>query len=57
MLRTHKFLLLLTALLLAPMSFAAPVGYTQGLLWKIERAGQSPSHVFGTIHSEDIYRD
>lgn len=30
---------------------AAP--YSQGLLWKIERAGQAPSYVFGTIHSED----
>jgi uncharacterized protein YbaP (TraB family) len=30
---------------------AAP--YSHGLLWKIERAGQAPSYVFGTIHSED----
>lgn len=45
---------LLGALLLfAQLGFAAPAAYTQGLLWKIERAGQAPSHVFGTIHSED----
>lgn len=30
---------------------AAP--YSQGLLWKIERSGQAPSYVFGTVHSED----
>lgn len=30
---------------------AAP--YSQGLLWKVERSGQAPSYVFGTIHSED----
>lgn len=53
MVRTQKLLLLLAALLLAPLTFAAPAAYTQGLLWKIERAGQAPSYVFGTIHSED----
>jgi len=30
---------------------AAP--FSQGLLWKIERGGQAPSYVFGTIHTED----
>lgn len=29
---------------------AAP--FSHGLLWKIERPGQAPSYVFGTIHSE-----
>jgi len=53
MLRAQKCLLLIAALLLAPLSFAAPAAYTQGLLWKIERTGQAPSYVFGTIHSED----
>ena len=53
MLRTQKFMLVLIALLLAPLSIAAPVAYTQGLLWKIERTGQAPSYLFGTIHSED----
>lgn len=50
---TRRLFLFLAALLFAPLSFAAPVTYTQGLLWKIERAGQAPSYVFGTIHSED----
>ena len=27
--------------------------FSTGLLWKIERPGTAPSHVFGTIHSED----
>lgn len=27
--------------------------FNKGLLWKVERAGQAPSYVFGTIHSED----
>ena len=53
MLRTQKFMLVLITLLLAPLSIAAPVAYTQGLLWKIERTGQAPSYLFGTIHSED----
>ncbi len=32
---------------------AEPMPYGKGLLWKIERAGVAPSHVFGTIHSTD----
>lgn len=32
---------------------AQAASYNQGLLWKIERSGQAPSYVFGTIHSED----
>ena len=32
---------------------AQATSYSQGLLWKIERSGQAPSYVFGTIHSED----
>jgi hypothetical protein len=27
--------------------------FTSGLLWRIEAAGVTPSHLFGTIHSED----
>jgi len=43
-----------TILLLGLFSATAQAGsYTQGLLWKIERSGQAPSYVFGTIHSED----
>jgi hypothetical protein len=52
-LRAQQRFLFLAALLFAPISLAAPAVYTQGLLWKIERAGQAPSHIFGTIHSED----
>lgn len=29
---------------------AAPLPYGQGVLWKVEREGREPSHVFGTIH-------
>lgn len=33
---------------------AAPAAaFTQGLLWKVERAGVRPSYLFGTIHAED----
>ena len=28
-------------------------GYTQGLLWRVERAGAPASHVFGTVHVAD----
>jgi uncharacterized protein YbaP (TraB family) len=27
--------------------------YAKGLLWKIERSGRAPSHLFGTIHVSD----
>jgi uncharacterized protein YbaP (TraB family) len=27
--------------------------YGEGLLWQVERAGQQPSYVFGTLHSSD----
>lgn len=53
MLRARQYCFLILSLLLAQFAQAAPASYTQGLLWKIERAGQPPSHVFGTIHSED----
>jgi uncharacterized protein YbaP (TraB family) len=35
----------------APQSAACR--FARGLLWKIERAGQKPSHLFGTIHLAD----
>jgi len=41
------------ALLLLCWATAHAASYSQGLLWKIERAGQAPSYVFGTIHTED----
>lgn len=46
--RTASILILLLFCITAQ---AAP--YDHGLLWKIERSGQAPSYVFGTIHSED----
>ncbi len=46
--RTASILILLLFWITAQ---AAP--YDHGLLWKIERSGQAPSYVFGTIHSED----
>ena len=43
-----------TILLLGLFSATAlAASYSQGVLWKIERSGQAPSYVFGTIHSED----
>lgn len=41
------------ALLLLCWATTQAASYSQGLLWKIERAGQAPSYVFGTIHTED----
>lgn len=32
---------------------ASAASFSKGLLWKVERPGVKPSHVFGTIHSED----
>lgn len=52
-------LLLLWAPLTAPVLHAASpqavpaTAFTQGLLWKVERAGVKPSYLFGTVHSEE----
>jgi uncharacterized protein YbaP (TraB family) len=32
---------------------SAEVIYGQGLLWRVERPGETPSHLFGTMHSND----
>ncbi len=40
-------------MLLLFFAAAQAASYNKGLLWKIERDGQAPSYVFGTIHSED----
>jgi hypothetical protein len=32
---------------------SASLVYGQGLLWKVEKSGVVPSHLFGTIHSDD----
>lgn len=49
----YVFLLLLWALFSPTQTWAAPVAAEQGLLWRIERPGVAPSHLFGTIHSGD----
>jgi uncharacterized protein YbaP (TraB family) len=32
---------------------AAGVPYGQGVLWRVEREGTPPSHIFGTMHAKD----
>jgi uncharacterized protein YbaP (TraB family) len=53
-------LALVLIVVLAPQgAFAsAEVVYGQGLLWRVERPGDTPSHLFGTMHSNhpDITR-
>lgn len=44
--------LLLTACA-APLPPRPDVPYGQGLLWQIDRPGQAPSYVFGTMHVSD----
>ncbi len=44
-------LLLSLASPLTPAAGERPFG--EGLLWRVERAGQAPSHVFGTMHTAD----
>lgn len=47
------------ALLAAAVALALPTGaraagrFSQGLLWRIEKSGVEPSHVFGTLHAGD----
>lgn len=47
------------ALLAAAMALALPAGagavqrFGEGLLWRIEKPGVEPSHVFGTLHAGD----
>ena len=52
--RLNPAMLLAMALffLLAAMT-QADTDRSHGLLWEISKAGQVPSHLFGTIHSED----
>jgi uncharacterized protein len=40
-------------LVAAPEVSAAETAYGKGLLWRVERAGGTTSHVFGTIHLAD----
>lgn len=41
------------ATLAAAQAAAVEIPHGQGLLWRVERAGAAPSHVFGTLHSGD----
>jgi uncharacterized protein YbaP (TraB family) len=45
------------ALLAAACALALPVRaaerFARGLLWRVQRAGVAPSHVFGTLHAAD----
>jgi uncharacterized protein YbaP (TraB family) len=34
-------------------ALAEAMPYADGVLWRVEAAGQPPSHVFGTLHSSD----
>lgn len=52
--RMHSIKRIFSALLLLLFwSTAQATTFSQGLLWKIERPGQAPSYVFGTMHTED----
>ena len=50
MIRILTAILLLFAVSLQPLSAAEPMPYGQGLLWKVEKEGFAPSHLFGTFH-------
>lgn len=45
--------LLFLWLALGPALTQAAGPYDKGLLFRIEQAGQAPSHIFGTMHSDD----
>ena len=51
--RIASFLLLILVAVLPAAASADAWPYGQGLLWRVERAGQAPSFVFGTLHSSD----
>jgi uncharacterized protein YbaP (TraB family) len=40
-------------LLVPPATAAGERPFGEGLLWRVERAGQAPSHVYGTMHTAD----
>ncbi|UCH74912.1 MAG: TraB/GumN family protein [Rhodospirillales bacterium] len=52
MIRTIALLISVIAVAGVPAA-ASDEGYTHGLLWRIEAASTSPSHLFGTMHSTD----
>jgi uncharacterized protein len=52
---TRAVLALVLVVVLTPQGAlaSAEVIYGQGLLWRVERPGETPSHLFGTMHSND----
>jgi uncharacterized protein YbaP (TraB family) len=51
--RFFRFLLLVLVVALPSAGRADSWPYGKGLLWQVERPGQPPSFVFGTLHSSD----
>ena len=49
----YKFTVLLMAALATTCLWADDLSSQQGLLWQISKPGNTPSYLFGTIHSED----
>jgi uncharacterized protein YbaP (TraB family) len=49
----YLLITLLITLLTTNQLFADETISQKGLLWKIDKPGYNPSHLFGTIHSED----
>ncbi|HEX7220554.1 MAG TPA: TraB/GumN family protein [Burkholderiales bacterium] len=51
--RRRAFLAAALASLALPARAAAAQRFTRGLLWRVEKRGVAPSHVYGTIHVPD----
>ena len=51
--RLLAFLIVAFGVLASPATPAETMPYADGVLWRVEGAGQPPSHVFGTLHSSD----
>ncbi|MGH6933991.1 MAG: TraB/GumN family protein [Dongiaceae bacterium] len=51
--RIVQFVLLVLVAAMPAAASAESWPYGEGLLWRVERIGQSPSFVFGTLHSSD----
>lgn len=49
----RRAFLALGALLALPGGTRAAARFDRGLLWRIDKAGVEPSHVFGTLHADD----
>jgi uncharacterized protein YbaP (TraB family) len=51
--RLLAFLIVAFGVLASPATAAETMPYADGVLWRIEGAGGTLSHVFGTLHSSD----